>query len=105
MCSISGSSLELARSPRISCFGPRKRRPTASSGAAGSGRSRGTSSNRTVFAAEVADQAEPRLTWEHSEFGWFTTAERRERLTLRGLLEGLGWTRRYVSERDEPDAM
>jgi hypothetical protein len=23
----------------------------------------------TVFAAEVAEQAEPRLTWEHSEFG------------------------------------
>jgi hypothetical protein len=58
-----------------------------------------------VFAAELANQAEPRLTWEHSEFGWFTAAECRERLTLRGLLEGLDWTRRYVSEQGEPDAM
>jgi len=26
-------------------------------------------------------------------------------LTLRGLVEGLEWTRRYVSEREEPDVM
>jgi hypothetical protein len=55
-----------------------------------------------VFAAELPDQAEPRLLWEHSEFGWFTAAECQERLTFRGLLEGLEWTRRYVSEQDEP---
>jgi NUDIX domain len=56
-----------------------------------------------VFAAEVPEQADPVLTWEHSEFGWFTAAECQERLTFRGLLEGLEWTRRHVSEREKPE--
>jgi len=55
-----------------------------------------------VFAAELADEAEPRLSWEHSEHGWFTGAECQKRLTFRGLLEGLEWTRRYISGQDEP---
>jgi hypothetical protein len=55
-----------------------------------------------VFAAELRAEAEPRLSWEHSELGWFTAAGCRERLTFRGLLEGLEWTRRYVSEQEEP---
>ena len=56
-----------------------------------------------VFAAEVPDRAEPKLTWEHSEFGWFTAGECEERLTFRGLIEGLEWTRRFISERKRPD--
>jgi len=55
-----------------------------------------------VFAAQVAAETEPRLSWEHSEFGWFTAAECRKRLTFHGLLEGLEWTRRYISEQDAP---
>ena len=56
-----------------------------------------------VFAAEIGERSEPRLTWEHSEFGWFTAAECQERLTFRGLLEGLERTRACVSEPDRPD--
>jgi ADP-ribose pyrophosphatase YjhB (NUDIX family) len=55
-----------------------------------------------VFAAELADQAEPTLSWEHSEFGWFTADECHERLSFRGLREGLDWTRREISENPSP---
>jgi hypothetical protein len=55
-----------------------------------------------VFAAQLAEEAEPRLSWEPSEYGWFTAAECKERLTFRALLEGLEWTKRYISEQDEP---
>ena len=58
-----------------------------------------------VFAAELREQAEPRITWEHSEFGWFTATGSRERLTFRGLLEGLEWTRRHVSEPETPEPL
>lgn len=55
-----------------------------------------------VFAAEVPDPAEPQLTWEHSQAGWYTAAECSERLIFRGLTEGLHWLRHYVSEADTP---
>jgi hypothetical protein len=56
-----------------------------------------------VFAAEVPGPAEPQLTWEHSEAGWYTAAECNERLTFRGLTEGLHWLRHYVTEVDTPE--
>ncbi len=56
-----------------------------------------------VFAAEVADAQEVPLTWEHSEYRWATASECSEVLGFRGLIEGLEWTRRYVSEQSSPD--
>lgn len=52
----------------------------------------------TVFAAEVDKPAEIELPWEHSEYGWFTYAECQSKLHYRGLIEGLHWTRKYVTE-------
>lgn len=52
-----------------------------------------------VFATEVREQGAPRLDWEHSEYGWFSAEECYDRLSFRGLREGLDWTRREISER------
>jgi len=51
-----------------------------------------------VLAAEVRHVDGIALTWEHSEYRWATATECEELLSFRGLLEGLQWTRRYVSE-------
>jgi hypothetical protein len=55
-----------------------------------------------VFAAEVGHTGEMRLGWEHSEATWCTSDECRQRLTFRGLLEGLDWVRRYITENEAP---
>jgi ADP-ribose pyrophosphatase YjhB (NUDIX family) len=55
-----------------------------------------------VFASEVREQAAPRLDWEHSDYGWFSADECYDRLSFRGLREGLDWTRREISERSSP---
>jgi hypothetical protein len=51
-----------------------------------------------VFAAEVKKTMDIPLTWEHSEFAWLTAKECKERVNFRGLLEGLDWTREYITE-------
>ncbi len=51
-----------------------------------------------VFAAQVSNKENISLSWEHSEFGWLTAQECKERLNFRGLLEGLDWTREYITE-------
>ena len=53
-----------------------------------------------VFAAEVECSMDVELSWEHSEFGWFTADECMERLKFRGLIEGLASARTFVSEVD-----
>ena len=55
-----------------------------------------------VFAAEVAAEAKPELSWEHSDFGWFTASACRQRLSFRPLQEGLDWVSHYISEQDQP---
>jgi 8-oxo-dGTP pyrophosphatase MutT (NUDIX family) len=55
-----------------------------------------------VFAAEMETPGEVRLSWEHSEARWCTADECTQRLSFRGLLEGLEWTRRYITENDNP---
>ena len=55
-----------------------------------------------VLAAQVAEPLDPELSWEHSEFGWFTAEECLERINFRGLVEGLASVRKFVSEVDEP---
>jgi len=55
-----------------------------------------------VFAAEVTGEMVVSLTWEHSEFGWFTAEECAARLNIRGLREGLAWTREYITEQTAP---
>ena len=54
-----------------------------------------------VLAAEVQKADIVKLTWEHAEYRWATASECEELLTFRGLLEGLQWTRRYVTEARE----
>lgn len=51
-----------------------------------------------VLAAEAPSVDGVTLTWEHSEFRWVTATECQKLLSFRGLLEGLEWTRRYVTE-------
>lgn len=55
-----------------------------------------------VFAAEVEDPGDVRLTWEHSEAEWCAAGESMQRLSFRGLVEGLEWVRRYITENDNP---
>ncbi len=55
-----------------------------------------------VLAAEVEDSSNIRLSWEHSEYRWCTAQECEALLGFRGLLEGLHWTRKYVSEATHP---
>ena len=51
-----------------------------------------------VFAAEVIKTGDINLTWEHSDCGWYTDTECKERINYRGLLEGLEWTKKYITE-------
>jgi hypothetical protein len=53
-----------------------------------------------VLAAEVAGNKDIRLTWEHAEYRWCTASDCEKLLGFRGLLEGLSWTRRYVTEAE-----
>jgi hypothetical protein len=55
-----------------------------------------------VFAAEVENTGQIPLTWEHSEFGWYTAEEVLKRIKFRGLKDGLYWTREYISENNSP---
>jgi ADP-ribose pyrophosphatase YjhB (NUDIX family) len=55
-----------------------------------------------VLAAEVEDSSNIRLSWAHSEYRWCTAQECEALLGFRGLLEGLHWTRKYVSEVTHP---
>ena len=55
-----------------------------------------------AFAAVVEEPVDVTLSWHHSEYGWFTADECKERLHFRGLLEGLDSVRQYVSEVDVP---
>lgn len=55
-----------------------------------------------AFTAEVDTPVDIPLSWHHSEFGWFTADECKERLSFRGLLEGLDSVRQYVSEVETP---
>jgi hypothetical protein len=55
-----------------------------------------------VFAAEIGNLNEVRLNWEHSAAQWCTADECKQRLSFRGLLEGLEWTRSYVTENERP---
>jgi hypothetical protein len=57
-----------------------------------------------VFAAEIENPKELRLSWEHTEADWCTADECKRRLSFRGLLEGLDWTRRYITENAAPRA-
>lgn len=51
-----------------------------------------------VFAAEAGAGTDIRLTWEHSEYRWCEAAECEQLIGFRGLLEGLEWVRRFVTE-------
>jgi hypothetical protein len=51
-----------------------------------------------VFAAQIENPEEVRLTWEHSEGRWCTADECKQRLSFRGLQEGLERTRLYITE-------
>ena len=55
-----------------------------------------------VLAAEVENVSAVLLSWEHSEHRWCTAVECEALLGFRGLLEGLHWTRKYVSEASHP---
>ncbi|MBU1050533.1 NUDIX domain-containing protein [Candidatus Bipolaricaulota bacterium] len=55
-----------------------------------------------AFAAQVEVPVDVPLTWHHSEFGWFTVDECKQRLVFRGLLEGLDSVREHVSEVEAP---
>jgi ADP-ribose pyrophosphatase YjhB (NUDIX family) len=56
----------------------------------------------SVFAAEVEGAEAVPLTWEHSEYRWAAASECGEVLLFRGLLEGLEWTRKYVTSQPSP---
>ena len=55
-----------------------------------------------VFAAQVDSDGKIPLTWEHSEYGWYTADECLQRIRFRGLKEGLAAVRESVTERDPP---
>jgi len=55
-----------------------------------------------VFAAEVEKTDNVPLSWEHSEWGWYTAEEVLKRIKFRGLKDGLHWTREYISENSAP---
>jgi hypothetical protein len=53
-----------------------------------------------VFAAEIQGPVEVALTWQHSEYGWFTAEEAHKRINFWGLHEGLDRTKEYVTENE-----
>lgn len=55
-----------------------------------------------VFAAEVEQTTNLTLDWEHAEARWCTADECNQLLSFRGLLEGLQWTRAYITEAATP---
>lgn len=55
-----------------------------------------------VFAAEVDRTQTFTLDWEHAEARWCTVEECNRLLSYRGLLEGLQWTRAYITEAPAP---
>jgi 8-oxo-dGTP pyrophosphatase MutT (NUDIX family) len=55
-----------------------------------------------VFAAEVDRAQNITLDWEHSEARWCTADECNQLLSFRGLIEGLHWTRAYITEAPSP---
>ena len=55
-----------------------------------------------VFAAEVDPAQTFTLGWEHAEARWCTADECNQLLSYRGLLEGLHWTRAYITEASAP---
>ncbi len=55
-----------------------------------------------VTAAEVRGDSSVSLSWEHSESRWCSAEECNRILGFRGLLEGLHWTRQYVTEVSAP---
>lgn len=55
-----------------------------------------------VFAAEVERTQNITLDWEHAEARWCTADECNQLLSFRGLLEGLQWTRAYITEASAP---
>jgi len=55
-----------------------------------------------VFAAEVEFTNSFTLEWEHAEARWCTADECNQLLSFRGLLEGLQWTRTYITEALAP---
>ncbi|TAK45957.1 MAG: hypothetical protein EPO27_09070 [Betaproteobacteria bacterium] len=55
-----------------------------------------------VLAAETQYGENVALTWEYSEYRWATAEECGTLLGFRGLLEGLQWTRRYITESSRP---
>lgn len=56
----------------------------------------------SVFAAEVELNETVKLTWEHSEFGWFNVDECMNRVHFRGLKDGLLSVREYVTATATP---
>jgi hypothetical protein len=55
-----------------------------------------------VFAAEVEDADAVRLGPEHAEHAWVAADEAQQRVTFRGLREGLLWVRHYITEAALP---
>ena len=55
-----------------------------------------------VFVAEVIYTDKIPLSWEHSEYGWYTAEEVLKRIKFRGLKDGLRWTREYIADDDSP---
>ena len=55
-----------------------------------------------VFAAEVESSDSLPLTWEHSEYGWYSADVCRTKIHFRGLKDGLTSVQEYVTEVDEP---
>lgn len=55
-----------------------------------------------VFAVEVEAHGPITLDWEHAEARWCTAEECKQRLSYRGLHEGLDWLRAYITEADSP---
>jgi hypothetical protein len=55
-----------------------------------------------VFAAEVERTSNITLDWEHCEARWCSADECSRLLSFRGLIEGLQWTRAYITEAAAP---
>jgi ADP-ribose pyrophosphatase YjhB (NUDIX family) len=55
-----------------------------------------------VTAAEIIGDPRITLSWEHSECQWCSAEKCNELLGFRGLIEGLHWTRTYITEPVSP---